>query len=219
MLVAVIPALNEEDSIGSVLEGIKKYVDHIIVVDDGSIDNTAEIARAAGAHTLVHPINRGQGAALQTGHDYARILGADLVVHFDADGQFNPGEIPLALQALQSAQADILFGSRYLGKKASIPFTKKYILHPLSHFINFLFGTPNMSDAHNGFRVLTKKALDTIEIEQDRMAHATEIPAQVKEHGLTYIEFPVTVQYFEYGQNIKGGFRIIKDLIIGQFIR
>lgn len=219
MLVAIIPALNEEDSIGSVLEGVKKYVDEIIVVDDGSIDKTAEIARAAGAHTLVHPLNRGQGAALQTGHEYARLLGADSVVHFDADGQFNPEEIPLAVTALQSAGADILFGSRYLNTKSALPFTKKYLVHPISRVINFLFGTPNMSDAHNGFRVLTKKALDTIEIQQDRMAHATEIPAQVKEHGLTYIEFPVTVHYFEYGQNIKGGFRILKDLIMGQFIR
>jgi len=219
MLVAVIPAWNEADSIGSVLEGIKKYVDEIVVVDDGSSDQTTAIARAAGVHTIVHTINRGQGAALQTGQDYARILGADYVVHFDADGQFDPQEIPLALKALQSAQADILFGSRYLGKKSELPFTKRYILHPLSRFVNFLFGTPNMSDAHNGFRVLSRKALHTIEIQQDRMAHATEIPAQVKEHGLNYIEFPVTVRYFEYGQNIQGGFRILKDLIMGQFIR
>lgn len=219
MIVAIIPAFNEEDSIGSVLEAVKKQVDAIIVVDDGSDDTTAEVARTHGVYTLVHEINRGQGAALQTGHEYARKLGAEYVVHFDADGQFVPEEIPLALAALESSGADILFGSRFLGKKGDLPFTKRYIVHPISRGINFLFGTPNMSDAHNGFRILSKKALLALDIEQDRMAHATEIPVQVKKKGLGYIEFPVTVRYFEYGQNVKAGVRILKDLFLGQFIR
>lgn len=218
MIVAIIPAFNEADSLESVLLAVKNYVDEIVVVDDGSVDATAEIARRVGAHTLVHELNRGQGAALQTGQEYAALLGADFVVHFDADGQFDPAEILPALEALKNSDADILFGSRFLGKDANLPLSKKYILHPVGRFINFLFGTPNMSDAHNGFRILNKKALSVIRIEQDRMAHATEIPALVKEHGLKYIEFPVTVRYFEYGQNVKGGFRIVKDLILGQFI-
>ncbi len=219
MIVAIIPSFNEEDSLGSVLEAVKQHVDEIIVVDDGSTDSTAEIALSYGVHLLTHPLNRGQGAALQTGHEYAKLLGADYVVHFDADGQFLAEEIRPALEALQKSQADILFGSRFLEKKGNFPFTKRYIVHPVSRVINFFFGTPNMSDVHNGFRILTKKALNTLEIEQDRMAHATEIPAQVKRKGLTYLEFPVTVQYFEYGQNVKGGVHILKDLIVGQFIR
>lgn len=219
MIVALVPAFNEENFLGSVLENLKPHVDEIVVVDDGSTDSTAEIANSFGVHVLVHPLNRGQGAALQTGHEYALQLGADYVVHFDADGQFLPEEIQPALAALQKSGADILFGSRFLGKKGNLPFTKRYIVHPVSRLINFFFGTPNMSDAHNGFRILNKKALSHLEIEQDRMAHATEIPAQVKRKGLSYIEFPVTVQYFEYGQNVKGGIHILKDLIVGQFIR
>lgn len=219
MIVAIIPAFNEQDSLGSVLDAVKKQVDDVIVVDDGSTDATAAVARSYGVHTLVHEINRGQGASLQTGHEYARSIGAQYVVHFDADGQFIAEEIPLALDALKSSGADILFGSRFLGKKGDLPFSKRYIVHPISRVINFLFGTPNMSDAHNGFRILSKKALFALNIEQDRMAHATEIPVEVKKKGLKYIEFPVTVRYFEYGQNIKAGFRIIKDLFFGQFIR
>ncbi len=218
MILAIIPALNEADSIESVVLAVKNCVDEVVVVDDGSSDETANIARSAGATVLVHDLNRGQGAALQTGHDYAREVGADFVLHFDADGQFDAHEIAPALQALNDAKADVLFGSRFLNKKGDMPFTKRYIIFPISKCINFLFGTPNMTDVHNGFRILNKKAFHSISIEQDRMAHATEIPALVKKHGLQYIEFPVTVRYFEYGQNVKGGFHILKDLIFGKFV-
>ncbi len=218
MVIAIIPALNEENSIESVVSAVKKYVDEVLVVDDGSNDATANIAKDAGATVLTHDLNRGQGAALQTGHDYAKNIGADYVVHFDADGQFDPKEIQPALDALKKSGADVLFGSRFLDKKGDVPFTKRYILLPISRLINALFGTPYMSDVHNGFRILNKKTFSVIHIEQDRMAHATEIPALVKEHRLKYMEFPVTVKYFEYGQNVRGGFGILKDLLLGRFI-
>ncbi len=219
MFLAVIPAFNEADSIESVVLAVKKYVDEVVVVDDGSQDETASIARSAGATVLVHDVNRGQGAALETGQEYARRQGADFVLHFDADGQFDATEIVPALEAIQTAKVDVLFGSRFLDKKGDLPFTKRYIIFPISKIINALFGTPNMSDVHNGFRILNKKALNAIYIEQDRMAHASEIPAQVKKQGLSYREFPVTVRYFEYGQNMRGGLHILKDLILGRFLQ
>jgi glycosyltransferase involved in cell wall biosynthesis len=218
MILAIIPAFNEADSIESVVLAVKNCVDEVVVVDDGSLDETASIASSAGATVLRHDVNRGQGAALETGHEYARSVGADFVLHFDADGQFDAGEIVPALEAIQTAKADVLFGSRFLDKKGDLPLSKRYIIFPISKVINSLFGTPNMSDVHNGFRILNKKALSAIYIEQDRMAHASEIPALVKKHGLLYIEFPVTVRYFEYGQNLKGGFHILKDLILGRFL-
>lgn len=219
MFLAIIPAFNEADSIESVVLAVKNHVDEVVVVDDGSSDETASIARSAGATVLLHDVNRGQGAALETGHEYARRSGADFVLHFDADGQFDAAEIIPALEALQKTNADVLFGSRFLNKKGDLPLSKRYIIFPLSKLVNFVFGTPNMSDVHNGFRILNKKALNAIYIEQDRMAHATEIPALVKTHGLGYIEYPVTVRYFEYGQNVKGGFHILKDLILGRFLQ
>ena len=218
MILAIIPAFNEADSIESVVLSVKNHVDEVVVVDDGSQDETANIAQRSGATVLVHDLNRGQGAALETGHHYARGRGADYVVDFDADGQFDAHEIAPALEALKDSRADVLFGSRFLNKKGELPFTKRYLIFPISKLVNAIFGTPNMTDVHNGFRILNKKAINAIYITQDRMAHATEIPALVKREGLRYIEFPVTVRYFEYGQNVKGGFHILKDLILGKFI-
>lgn len=219
MFIAILPAYNEEKMIGSVVRSLFGYVDEIVVVDDGSRDSTAQLARDAGATVLVHKINRGQGAALETGHEYARRIGADYVIHFDADGQFHVEDILPALAHLQYNNAEVLFGSRFLGKNTEIPFFKKQVVLPIAKIINMLFTRAYLSDAHNGFRILSKKALQEISIEQDRMAHATEIPAQVKKKNLAFVEFPVQVSYHEYGQGSAAGFMIIRDLVIGKFVK
>ncbi|MDP2692388.1 MAG: glycosyltransferase family 2 protein [bacterium] len=230
MLIAIIPAYNEEKNLGSVVRSLlnlpsssKDYagqlVDRVVVVDDGSLDKSGEIARDAGAVLLNHKINRGQGAALQTGHDYALAEGADYVLHFDADGQFDAGDIVPAFNALKESGADILFGSRFLGKESNIPFVKKYILFPFARVFNKYFTGIKLTDIHNGFRILNRKALLNIEIKQDRMAHATEIIGIVRQKGLKYIEFPVKVVYRTYGQGVEGGIRILKDLFVGMFVR
>jgi glycosyltransferase involved in cell wall biosynthesis len=219
MLIAVVPAYNEGKSIGSVARGLFEHVDRVVVVDDGSSDNTAQEAGAVGAVVLRHEVNRGQGAALQTGHEYATQLGADYVLDFDADGQFDVLDIAPALEAFQSSQADILFGSRFLGKKSNLPFFKKFLILPIAKLLNCLFVGGGLSDVHNGFRLYTSKALESIHITQDRMAHATEIVAQVRCARLKYIEFPVSVRYSEYGQGVNGGLMVLKDLVVGRFMR
>jgi len=216
MNIVVIPAYNEEKKIGRTLSGLLKLdcIDKIVVVDDSSIDNTIGEAKKYGVMVLKHSVNRGQGAALQTGHEYAVFSRADVVIDFDADDQNNAQDICRALEVLQKEKLDILFGSRFLDNRSQIPWSKKHIILPVSRVINYIFTGVKLTDAHNGFRVMGKKALEKICISQDRMAHNTEILQQTKKFGLSFKEIPVEVKYHRFGQGIKGGMEIIKDLLI-----
>lgn len=226
----VIPAYNEAKNIGRVISGLFEHSPfsrlddewsgklEIVVIDDGSSDNTGEIAKKAGAMVLRHKINRGQGAALRTGNEYAIRQGAELVVHFDGDDQFNPADINPALAVMKETGADAVLGSRFLDKRSRIPVLKKYFILPLARWMNYLFTGVKLTDAHNGFRILRRTALSRINIVQDRMAHNTEIVRQIKKFGLKFTEVPVEVKYHNYGQTgLGGGVKIIKDLIIGKF--
>lgn len=219
MRVVIVPAYNEAETIGSVIRSLFCHVDAVVVVDDGSIDNTAQIAFEAGAIVLRHCVNRGQGAALETGHAYARLINAQYVIHFDADGQFSVDDIEPALQAMIDKKVDVLFGSRYLDTRSNVPFIKKYLMRPIGLAIQRMVGGPKLTDVHNGFRILTRTALEQISITHDRMAHASELPKQVISLGLTYVEHPVQVRYSEFGQGVRGGLHIVKDLLIGKFVK
>ena len=216
MLFVIVPAYNEEKTIGDVLKGVfdtQISPINVVVVDDGSSDNTAETAKSVGAIVLRHEVNRGQGAALQTGNEYALAHGAGAVVHFDADGQFDAADISGALAVMQNKNADVILGSRFLDSRSKIPWTKKYLILPVSRFINWLFTGLKLTDAHNGFRILSRRALEKINIAQDRMAHNSEIVKQIKEHNLAFVEHPVRVKYFEYGQGVGGGLKIIGEML------
>lgn len=219
MIIALVPAYNEEDSIETVVTELLLVVDRVVVIDDASVDATGDIAEHSGAIVLHHKLNRGQGAALETGHAYARSIDADLVLHFDADRQFLAEEVPGAIAAFRKEKADILLGSRFLEKHSSVPFMKRHAVLPLGRLFDRMLTGLKLSDSHNGFRILNKKALSAIRLTQDRMAHASEIPALIKKHDLKYIEFPVTVRYVEYGQGARGGLHIIKDTLTGMFLR
>ncbi|MBI2989692.1 MAG: glycosyltransferase family 2 protein [Candidatus Magasanikbacteria bacterium] len=219
MIVALLPAYNEEHRVRGVVESLLPLLDRVVVIDDASEDCTAREADRAGAFVLRHKINRGQGAALQTGHEYAKKIGAEYALHFDADGQFDPADIPGALAYIRKQRADVLFGSRFLKESScQIPWLKRNILLPLAKHIDRLSGAVPLSDSHNGFRILSEKALGRIIISQDRMAHATEIPVLVRRYNLSYVEYPVHVHYKEYGQGFGSGFEILKDLILGRFV-
>lgn len=220
MLFIVVPAYNEEKNIGRVLSDLFSHgYKNIIVVDDGSDDRTADIASEAGAIVLKHEVNRGQGAALETGNEYARKNNADFVVHFDADGQFNPADILPAVEFLRKNNLDVALGSRFLDARTKMPCTKRRILLPISRIINRFFSGIKLTDAHNGFRVLGRRALDKIRIRQDRMAHNTQILKDIKQSGLSFAEFPVEVRYSSYGQGVEDGFEILGDLIKEKIIR
>lgn len=218
MFVAVVPAYNEEKKIGSVVQSLFDHVDKVIVVDDCSCDNTYQVAEDVGTIVLRHKINRGQGAALQTGHECALSLGAEYVLHFDGDNQFCVEDIKPALEKLKVSGADILFGSRFLDDRTQIPWLKKHIIFPIARLVNKFLGV-KLSDIHNGFRILNKKALQAIIIEQDRMAHATEIPAKAQKLGLKYVEFPVKVVYHEFGGGVGHGLSVFRDLMLDWFVK
>lgn len=222
--IVVIPAYNEEKKIAVVVEKVKSVVDEVVVIDDGSNDRTAELAQKQDVVVLKHLLNRGQGAALETGDQYALKRKADIVIHFDADGQFLAQEIKDVVKPIENGQADVVFGSRFMGKKSKMPWLKKNVIFPLAKMVNRFFGV-NLTDPQSGFRAFNHRVNKEIRIEQDGSAHCSEILNKVFKHKFIIKEVPVTVIYEDFGQSFfrgrgrgMGGFRIIKDLLLAKLI-
>lgn len=218
-IIVVIPAHNEVPMVGSVVESLRRTGVRVVVVDDGSTDGTGEAALGAGATLLRHPINRGQGAALQTGILFALQAGADYIVTFDSDGQHDPADVARVIGALQNTGAGIALGSRFLGDAPGISFPRRVVLRAATLFTALTTGL-RLSDAHNGLRGMTAEGARAIHIKQDGMAHASEIIAQIRAKNLDYIEVPVTVRYTEYsrrkGQSGLGSLGILYNLLVGK---
>jgi glycosyltransferase involved in cell wall biosynthesis len=214
----IIPALNEEQTIGEVVKKVKPLCSEVVLVDDGSSDRTAEIAAAAGAVVLKHPLNRGQGAALETGNEYALKKGAEIIFHFDADGQFSVEDIPAVLAPLLSGQADVVLGSRFLEKKSQLPPLKEKFFIPIARLVNFLLFSAVLTDPQSGFRAATRAAWEKIPIRQDGMAHCSEIIAKIFKNKLRVVEAPIIVHYNDFGQRFGGGVRIVKDLLLAKLM-
>lgn len=216
-LFCVIPAYNEEKNIAKTINEVLVYVDFLVVVNDCSNDRTKDIINQIKNDRIIalhHPINLGQGAALQTGNEYCLEHGADMIVHFDADGQFLAEEIQRVTKPITEEGCDIVFGSRFMGVNSDIPKFKKNIIHPLAKKFNYIFFNIKTSDPQSGFRAMTREVAQKIKIENDRMAHCTEILAKSFSYKLKIKEVPITVLYKEFGQKLSGGFTIIKDLIL-----
>ncbi len=219
MVWVVVPAYNEAQRIGRVIRDLFQHgFTNVVVVDDGSSDETARVAREAGAIVLAHAINRGQGAALETGNEYARGRGAEIVVHFDGDGQFEAGDISSAVAMLKNENIDVVIGSRFLDNRSQVPRFKRSVLLPVGRVVNNIFTGVPLTDFHNGFRVLSRRALETIHITHSGMAHNSEIVSEMRRAGLSYKEMPVKVVYHEFGQGVSGGFAIIRDLFFHSII-
>jgi glycosyltransferase involved in cell wall biosynthesis len=215
-------AYNEATTIGRVVTELASAGHQAIVVDDGSGDGTRHIAAAAGAHVVAHPINLGQGAALQTGIDYALAQGADILVTFDADGQHRVSDIPRLLDALRRERADFALGSRFLGQTYNLPTLRRWLLQAATVFTRLTTGLC-LTDSHNGLRALTRTGAAAIRLRQNRMAHASEILAEIARSGLRYVEVPVTIEYTAYslakGQRIGDSVTILLDLFAQELYR
>ena len=219
-LFVVIPAYFEEKTIGQVIDDVRSYTRNIVVVDDASKDQTSTIAKDHGAVVLRHLVNRGQGAALQTGNDYALKHGAEIIVHFDADGQHQAKNIPKVVEPLLREDVDVVLGSRFMyGGMSNIPVSKRLFILPVARWVNFGFTGLSLTDGHNGWRAMNRKAARLISITQDRMAHNTEIPYLIGKHKLSFKEVPVDVVYKEYGQGFGDGVKIVWDLVKNKFIK
>lgn len=221
----VIPAFNEEKNIKSVIEQVAPLVDKLVVVDDGSTDKTCLLVEIveSGKNEVVllkHIINRGQGAALRTGTEYCLNNGADIIAHFDADGQFCAQDIEKVAAPIKNGRAQVVFGSRFIqaARNAEMPFLKKYFIMPLARAVNrILFGV-NLADPQSGFRAMSADAARQIKWHQDRMAHCSEIMFEVKKNNFKVEEVPIRVAYRGFGQNFFGGLGILKDLFMAMLI-
>ena len=221
---AVIPAFREVSRIGATITAVRPFVDGIVVVDDGSGDGTAEAARVGDAIVLAHSINRGQGAALKTGTEAALRLGADVIVHVDADGQHDPSFIPTLIAPLKEGRADVVFGSRFLGEKSEgMPTTRRLFLKGARTFSAMVVGIPRkVTDATSGMRAFTANAAREIDFHQDRFAHCTEILRLVTHSSLRWVEVPVRVRYtaesLAKGQKSLDALKVVWQLLMGVFI-
>lgn len=219
----VIPAFNAEAKIREIVLGLLERSFLVVVVDDGSRDQTFVESQKAGAFVMRHVVNRGQGAALATGVMYALEQGADIIVHFDADGQHRAEDAQTMIERLAQNDVDVVLGSRVLGGM-KFDGLDKLKLHG-KRFVERVFTGVALTDVHNGLRVMNRRAAELIHISHDRMAHATEIISEIQRHRLRCVEFPVVTPYTEYSRAnssnkhfLKASIKIVRDLVVGKLL-
>ena len=197
LVVVGIPAFNEEKTIAKVVLQARKYVDWVVVCDDGSTDTTAEIAERLGADVVRHEKNLGYGVTLKSLFRRAQELGADLMVTLDGDSQHNPAEIPVLVEPVLQGKADVVVGSRFLGdakKKNHVPRYRRLgikAITGLTHAASNL----GLSDAQCGFRVYGRKALESLSLFENGMGASVEVLMEAKKQGLTVVEVPTRCTY------------------------
>lgn len=215
----IIPMFNEGAVIRRVAREVLMAFPNLVVVDDGSTDDALEQSARAGATVLRHPINLGQGAALQTGIKYALQRGADYIVTFDADGQHQVKDAVAMLDMLQKENFDVVLGSRFIGTTIGMSFGRRLLLKAAIIYTKITTGL-NLTDAHNGLRVFSRTAAMNINIRQNRMAHASEILEQISVKKMRYVEYGNTIRYTDYsklkGQKPSNAINIIVDLMVGR---
>ena len=217
-VMVVVPALNEEARVATVVSDLRERFGRVVVVDDGSTDGTAELARAAGATVVSHPTNLGQGAALQTGFSYAlRDPGVAYVVTFDSDGQHRVEDALALVETARSDGVDVVLGSRFLGSESAVPSARRLVLRAGIAFTRATTRLP-VTDTHNGLRVLSRRALEQIDLTLSDMAHASQLLGLIARRGLTWAEVPVVIDYRDQtrrpGQSNVNALNIVFDLAL-----
>ena len=214
----VVPLYNEATVIGQVIDDAKGTFANIVCVDDGSSDGSAAIARKHGARVIEHPFNLGQGAALQTGMEFVRRqTNARYIVTFDADGQHSVADAAAMVDRARADDLAIIFGSRFLDDATQVGWSKKLVLKTAAAVTKQRTGL-DLTDAHNGLRLLRRDALQQVVLRQDGMAHASEIVSQLAGTGLPWAEMPVHIAYTDYskakGQSLLNSVNILVDRVM-----
>lgn len=189
-----IPAFNEEKNIGSIITNLKKKYDHVLVCDDGSSDSTAIVASDMGANVVKHSKNLGYGAAIKTIFNEAKKTNCDILVTFDADGQHQISEIDDILQPIIQNTADIVIGSRFLGKTKNLPKYRKFGIKTITGLTNIMTGS-SISDSQSGFRSYSQKVLQGISPIESGMGISTEILIKATKKKMRITEIPITISY------------------------
>jgi len=218
----VIAAYNEAPCLEQVVSEVRAAYPNVVVVDDGSTDGTLEAARRSAPFVLRHPINRGQGAALQTGIEFALQQGARFIVTFDADGQHRPEDIKAMIAPIARGDCEITLGSRFLGRADGVPRTRRWTLR-MAVLLTRVVSRIHVTDAHNGLRAFSRRAAEGMRITLDGMAHASELIDQIRLSGLAFKEVPVQIRYTDYslkkGQSSRNAIQIVVQYLLGRVIQ
>lgn len=214
----IMPVYNEAAVVTQVVDDLRTAFPNVVCVDDGSTDGSAQQIAATGAHLVRHPINMGQGAALQTGLSYALTRpGGRFFVTFDADGQHQVSDAAQMVELARKESVDVVLGSRFLDSQSRVPVLKRVVL-TLVVALSPATRRMGLTDAHNGLRVFNRAVAERLRIKMNDMAHASEIVALLARGSWTVREVPVTIRYTDYsrskGQSLINGINILFDLTV-----
>lgn len=220
----VLPCYNEVQVIRTTISDLLPYGYKIVVVNDGSSEKIQEKIEDLQIIYCEHKINLGQGAALRTGTELALSKGAEIIVHFDSDGQHSSADINAMIQPLLENKSDIVIGSRFLNErdKDAIPGKRRMLLN-VAKIVNHILTGVKLTDAHNGFRTMNRVAAEKLKIRENRMAHASEILVLIRRNKLRYAECPTHIIYSDYskqkGQSAFNSINIVIDLILNKLFK
>lgn len=203
-IVAAIPCYNEESFIGGVVLKAMKYVDQVVVIDDGSSDGTSQAARAAGASVIIHETNRGPGAATRSCFEASKTYGADILVTLDGDSQHNPEEIPLVIAPILNGEADLVIGSRFLrqGQRINVPKYRRFGIDVITWLFNVGSRT-RIADAQSCFRAYSRRLLDTLSITENGFGFSVEVLVQARQMSFPIREVAISCVYHANGSTIN----------------
>jgi glycosyltransferase involved in cell wall biosynthesis len=215
-VMVVIPCYNEEVSVGSMVLRSLSYADRVVVIDDGSTDKTADIARLAGAEVVAHEVNTGKGAGIRTAFEYARDAGMDILVLIDGDGQHNPDEIPRLIEPLLTGRADMVNGSRFLGENGhNVPGYRRIGQEILTLATN-AGSRRKITDSQNGFRAFSRHTFDSFSFKEKGMGIESEMVMDAADAGLRIEEVPIDVRYDVNGSTynpVVHGFSVLRTVL------
>jgi len=202
-IIAAIPCLNEGQFIGDIVTRSRKYVDTVIVIDDGSTDNTTEVAKAARAEVIRHETRQGAGAATRSAFEAAKAYNADVLVTLDGDGQHNPDEIPQVLAPILCGEADLVIGSRFLLQNIKkVPKYRKFGIDIITWLYN-LGSKKKVSDSQSCFRAYSRKSLEAVSITENGFSFSVEVLIQARKKGFVITEVPTSCVYHSQGSTIN----------------